>query len=177
MSPQQIHELIERTFLEYPQVYEHFDNLLKAHGQLSVTWMNLPSYKTFNVLACDFAVNISPEHFNEFCMPVLRKEAELFVHNVFHMDGPGVAKNVDAILTLPNLAAVQWTQGYGDDQPILQWVPLIKTIQEAGKSIIVDLQLDELDDFLKQVDPTGVMLWIPAEPDAQQDVLRRVARW
>jgi hypothetical protein len=129
------------------------------------------------VLGCDFAVNISPEHFEAFCMPVLRREAELFVHNVFHLDGPGVAKNIEAILTLPNLVAIQWTQGYGDDQPIMQWVPLIREIQEAGKSVIVDLQLDELDDLMQQLDPTGVMLWIPAEPDVQQDVIRKVARW
>jgi len=177
LSPQQVHRLMDLAFSEYAQVYQRFDRLLKAHRQLSVTWMNLPSYETFNVLGCDFAVNISPEHFEEFCMPVLRREAELFVHNVFHLDGPGVAKNIDAILTLPNVVAIQWTQGYGDDQPILQWVPLIQKIQEAGKSVIVDLQLDELDDLMQQLDPTGVMLWIPAEPDVQQDVIRKVARW
>lgn len=176
-SPRQAHKLMNLTFAEYARVYRHFDTLLKAHRQLSVTWMNLPSYETFNVLGCDFAVNISPTHFEEFCMPLLRKEAELFVRNVFHLDGPGVAKNIEAILTLPNVVAIQWAQGYGDDQPIMQWVPLIKRIQEAGKSVIVDLQLSELDDFMQQVDRTGVMLWISAQPDVQQDVIKRVAQW
>jgi hypothetical protein len=177
MHPQYVHRLMEMTFAEYPKVYEHFDVMLKANGQLSITWMNLPSYETFNVLACDFAVNISPDHFNEFCMPILRKEALSFEHNVFHLDGPGVAKNIDAILTLPNLVAVQWVQGYGCNRPILQWVPLIRTIQEAGKSVIVDLQLDELYEFMHQLDPQGIMLWIPAEQDVQRDVLRRVKCW
>jgi hypothetical protein len=151
--------------------------MLKSRGQLSVTWMNLPSYETFNVLACDFAVSVSPRHFDELCMPIIRKEAEGFVHNVFHMDGPGVAKNIDSILTLPNLAAVQWVQGYGENRPIMQWIPLIEKIQDAGKSVIVDLQMDELADFMKAVDPTGIMLWVPAEPDAQRDVLTKVGRW
>jgi hypothetical protein len=177
MHPQQVHKLMETTFAEYAKVYEHFDTMLKAHGQLSVTWMNLPSYESFNVLACDFAVNISTKHFNEFCMPILRQEALSFAHNVFHMDGPGVAKNIEAILTLPNLVAVQWVQGYGNNQPILQWVPLVRRIQEAGKSVIVDLQLSELDEFVRQVDPSGIMLWISAEPDVQRDVLRKVKHW
>lgn len=176
-NPDGIKTLIEMAFSQYPDVYEYFDGMLKQHDQLSVTWTNMPSFETFNVLACDFAVNISPDHFDEFCRPILRKEAELFTHNVFHMDGPGVAKNIDSILTLPDLAGIQWVQGYGKDKPIMQWIPLIEKIQAAGKSVIVDLQLDELDDFMGKVDPTGIMLWIPAEPKDQQDVLKRVKEW
>lgn len=175
--PDQLKRLIDLAFAEYPEVYRHFDRKLKAHGQLSVTWMNLPSYETFNVLACDFAVNISRDFFDEFCMPIQRKEAELYLHNVFHVDGPGVAKNIDSILTLPNLAAVQWVQGYGTHQPILQWIPLIDKIRAAGKSVVVDLQLDELDEFIKRVDPAGILLWVAAEPKDQAAVLDRVKRW
>jgi hypothetical protein len=177
MDPDGIRALIELEFGEYPDVYRHFDKVLKDHNQLSVTWMNLPSFETFNVLACDFAVNISPQHFDEFCMPIIRKEAELFTHNVFHVDGPGVAKNIDSILTLPNLAGVQWVQGYGQDKPIMQWIPLVEKVQQADKSIIVDLQLDELDEFMSKVDPTGIMLWIPAEPEDQHAILEKVSKW
>jgi hypothetical protein len=177
LNPDGITGLIQQAYSEYPDVYNYFDRKLKEHGQPSVTWMNLPSFQTFNVLACDFAVNISPEHFDRFCMPILWKEAEGFTHNVFHMDGPGVAKNIDSILSLPNLAGIQWVQGCGNDRPIMQWIPLVEKIQAAGKSVIVDLQLDELDGFMKKVDPTGVMLWIAAEPKAQRDVLAKVKAW
>ena len=177
MAPELLKALIEQVWTEYPMVYEHFDRKLKASGQLSVTWMNLPARQTFNVLACDFATLVSPEHFDEFCLPIIRKEAECFTHNVFHLDGPGVARNIDSILKLPNMPAIQWVQGYGDDAPIMQWLPLIEKIQAAGKSVIVDLQLDELDEFISKSDPTGVMLWIPAEPEDQQEVLDRVKRW
>ena len=177
VNPDGIKRLIELVFTEYADVFAHFDRTLKQHRQLSVTWMNLPSYETFNVLACDYAVNISPAHFDEFCMPILRKEAELFTHNVFHMDGPGVANHVDSIVSLPNLAAVQWVQGYGKDKPILQWIPLIEKIQAAGKSVVVDLEPEEIDEFVKRVDPTGIMIWTPAEPRDQAEVIQRVKRW
>jgi len=177
MDPEGIRNLIETAWREYPDIYSRFDKVLKDHGQLSVTWMNLPSFDTFNVLACDFAVNISPNHFDAFCLPILQKEAQRFKHNVFHMDGPGVAKNVDSILTLPNLVAVQWVQGYGKDQPIMQWIPLIEKIQTAGKSVIVDLQPDELDEFMAKVEPTGIMLWIAAEPKDQKAILQKVTNW
>ena len=177
MDPEGLKRLISAAFTEYAEVYSRFDATLKSHRQLSVTWMNLPSFETFNVLACDFAVNISPAHFDEFCLPVIRREAQCYVHNVFHVDGKGVAKNIDSILTLPNLAAIQWVQGYGIDQPILQWIPLIEKIQQAGKSVIVDLVLAELDAFMRQVDPAGIMLWINAEPEHQAEILRKVKHW
>ena len=157
-QPEPIKRLIDLAFTEYPDVYRQFDTVLKEHGQLSVTWMNLPSFETFNVLACDFATNVSTEHFNEFCMPVIRREAELFRHNVFHMDGPGVARHIDSILTLPNLVAVQWVQGYGRDKPIMQWVPLIQKIQQAGKSVVVDLELEEIDEERDEVIPKNTPL-------------------
>jgi len=177
MDPAGLHKLISAAFAEYAEVYSRFDATLKSHRQLSVTWMNLPSFETFNVLACDFAVNLSPAHFDEFCLPVLRREAECHVHNVFHVDGKGVAKNIDSILTLPNLAGIQWVQGYGIDQPILQWLPLIQKIQQAGKSVIVDLAPAELDAFMRRVDPTGIMLWINAGPEHQAQILNQVKRW
>ncbi|MCX6876199.1 MAG: hypothetical protein NTW21_20690 [Verrucomicrobia bacterium] len=177
MDPAGLKRLISAAFTEYAEVYSRFDATLKAHRQLSVTWMNLPSFDTFNVLACDFSVNLSPSHFDEFCLPVIRREAECYVHNVFHIDGKGVAKHLDSILTLPNLAGIQWVQGYGVDQPILQWLPLIEKIQQAGKSVIVDLAPRELADFMKRVDPTGIMLWINAEPEDQADILNQVKRW
>jgi len=177
MTPEPLKALIDLVWTEYLEVYEHFDRKLKTAGQLSVTWMNLPSPKKFNVLACDFATLISPEHFDEFCLPIIRREAECFPCNVFHLDGPGVAKNIDSILTLPNLKAVQWVQGYGDDAPIMQWLPLIEEIQAAGKSVIVDLKLDELDEFISKTDPIGIMLWIPAAPEDQEAVLERVKKW
>jgi len=176
-QPKELNELIDRAWREYPEVYQHFDRLLKSRGQPSATWMNLPSFETFNVLACDFATNISTEHFDEFCMPILQREAKLFRHNVFHVDGPGVARHIDSILTLPHLAAIQWVQGYGVHQPIMQWVPLIEKIQQAGKSLIVDLTMDELSPFMRAVDPTGIMLWVPAESSHQQQVLDMVLKW
>jgi len=177
LRPDPLKHLIDSVYEEFPQVYSHFDRILKEHGQLSVTWMNLPSFETFNVLACDFATHISPVHFEEFCVPHLRKEAKLCRHNVYHLDGPGVARHIDAILSLPNLQAIHWVQGYGIHESIMQWLPLIKQIQEAGKSVIVDLKMHELEEFMKNVDPTGIMLWIPAEPSEQKEILGRVSQW
>jgi hypothetical protein len=56
-------------------------------------------------------------------------------------------------------------------------VPLIKEIQ-VKRPVIVDLQPHELDDFMAQVRPEGIFLWVAATgEDEQQAILKRVARW
>jgi hypothetical protein len=51
-------------------------------------------------------------------------------------------------------------------QAIMQWVPLIKKVLAAGKSIIVDLQHSELEDFIAAMDsPKGIYLRIDSDDE------------
>jgi len=80
-------------------------------------------------------------------------------------------------LDIKEIQAFQWVQGMGLDMPIMQWVPLIKKIQDAGKSVIIDLQLNELEDFISSVDKKGIYLCIAADEDLQPDIIKRVEKW
>ena len=59
----------------------------------------------------------------------------------------------------------------------MQWLPLIKRIQAAGKSVVVDLQLSELEEFIGHMDPKGLLLCIAAEESIQPEVIKRVEKW
>ena len=61
--------------------------------------------------------------------------------------------------------------------PIMQWVPFIKKIQSAGKSVVVDLRLEELEDFIAAMDPRGLLLCIAADEKIQPDILKRIEKW
>ena len=52
-----------------------------------------------------------------------------------------------------------------------------QAIQAAGKSVLVDLQLAELEEFIENMDPKGLMLCIAADETIQPDVIRRVEKW
>ena len=126
----------------FSTVYDHFDALLKGHRQPSVTWMGIPSFGKMHIPSCDFASDdLAALVFEQFALPALLEEVQHMTHNIFHVDGKGVARHLDAILELPNLQAIQWVQGVGDDLPIMQWLPLIRRVQAAGKSVVVDLSL------------------------------------
>ena len=97
--------------------------------------------------------------------------------NVFHVDGKGMLRHLDVLLSIPQIQAIQWVQGVGDDLPIQQWLPVIRKIQDAGKGAIVDLQLDELEPFVAAMKPDGLYLCIPAEEQDQLDILKRLEKW
>ena len=71
-------------------------------------------------------------------------------------------RHLDRILEIPQIHAIQWVQGVGADLPILQWLPVIKKIQAAGKGVVVDLQLDELEPFIAAMKPDGLFLCLAA---------------
>jgi len=131
-----------------------------------------------HIPSCDFAAMISPRHFKQFALPALLYEVQHMTHNIFHVDGKGVARHLDTILQMPNVQAIQWVQGMGDDLPIMQWVPLIKRIQAAGKSVVVDLSPAELEDFIGAVQPQGIFLTMASEDEAEERaILNRITRW
>ena len=177
-APDFVNELIKRVSIPFYEVMDAFHKKLKAHHQLSVTWMQIPSYETLHIPSCDLGAMISRKMFDEFALPEIQEEVKHFTHNIFHVDGKDVAKHLDALLDIPQIQAYQWVQGVGLDKPILQWVRLIKRIQAAGKSVVVDLAREELEAFMEAVRPEGILLCID-EPDrdAQQAIITKLLSW
>jgi hypothetical protein len=158
-------------------VFDHYDDVLKGQGLPSVTWMGIPSRGKMHIPSCDFSALTSSETFCEFYFPSLQREVRHMTHNIFHVDGVGVLHHLDYILDLSEIQAIQWVQGVGGDLPILQWLRVIKRIQTAGKGVVVDLQLSELEPFIAAMKPDGLYLCIAADEKVQPDILNRLAKW
>lgn len=177
-DPEDVQKLIDLTIRDFRGVYDHFDQKLKARDQLSVTWMGIPSFEKMHIPSCDFSAMISPKQYEEFCLPVLRREVREMAHNVYHLDGKDALRHLDIILSVPEITAVQWVPGMGDDKLIMQWIPIIERIRAAGKSVVVDLTPGELEQFISAIRPEGLFLCINAEGDeTQQSIIERVSRW
>ena len=177
-SPDQVRKLAELAVADFETIYDHFDNMLKEHNQLSVSWMGIPSYGRMHIPSCDFSTMISPAFFREYGLPILQREVQTMTHNIFHVDGKGVARHLDAILGVPEVHALQWVQGVGDDFPIMQWVPFLRELQAKKVPTIVDLNKRELDAFMEAMEPNGLFLWIATEnEDEEFEILKRIAKW
>jgi hypothetical protein len=177
-DPEEVKKALKIASADFHKVYDYFDEMLKQENQLSVTWMEIPSFGKMHIPSCDFAAMISTSQFIEFCLPFLQEEVKPMTHNIFHMDGKGVARHLDVILEIPEIQAIQWVQGVNEDKPIMQWIPLIQKIQAAGKSVVVDLEMTELEDFIGATKPEGLLLCIPSNNDKEKEaILKRVAKW
>jgi hypothetical protein len=176
-NPQRVHEMLDLANRSFLPVFDHFDSTLKAHGHLSVTWMGIPSRGKMHIPSCDFTAMTSTKDFCEYYLPSMRNEVRHMTHNIFHVDGKGMLRHLDLILSVPQIHAIQWVQGVGDDLSIQQWLPVIRKIQSAGKGVVVDLQLNELEPFIAAMKPDGLYLCIPAEEQDQPDILRRLENW
>ncbi len=175
--PAEVKKLIDIAVADFEKIFDHFDAMLKTKKQLSASWMGIPSFGKMHIPSCDFSALISNDFFVEFSLPVLQREVKHASHNIYHMDGKGVAKHLDIILEQPEVHAIQWVQGVGSDQPILQWIPLIKKMQ-AKKPVIVDLQKHELEAFIELMDPKGIFLWLAADNEEEEKaILKRIKKW
>lgn len=178
LAPEQVKRMMEIAYADFHMIFDHFDAILKAANQPSTCWIGLPSFGKFHVPSCDFSAMISPDHFAEFSLPILEREVKPMDHVVYHVDGRGVATHLDHILSVPEVQGIQWVQEMGVHRAIMQWVPLIQRIQAAGKGVIVDLQVDELEDFISAVDPQGIFLWVGTEDeDEQLAIIKRLEQW
>lgn len=177
-NPEQVRYLADLAIKDFETIYDHFDAMLKENGQLSVSWMGIPSFGRMHIPSCDFSALISQDFFNEFGLPILQQETKTMTHNIFHVDGQGVAKHLEAILSVPEIHAIQWVQGVGDEYPIMQWVSLIKELQARELPVIVDLSAEDLNDFMDVMDPIGLYLWVATENEQQEtDILKRIGKW
>lgn len=177
-DPDEVKEITKKCFEPFFALMDSFHQKLFANKQLSVTWMQIPSYEGMHIPSCDLGSMMSPEMFKEFSLPYVKKEVTHFKHNIFHVDGKGVARQLESLLAIPEIQAFQWVQGVGNDRPIMQWVSLIRRIQAAGKSVLVDLHLSELEPFMEAVRPEGIMLCMDeATPEIQLLVLKKLLTW
>ncbi|MDC7233539.1 MAG: hypothetical protein PQJ58_09925 [Spirochaetales bacterium] len=178
LDPGLLKELIRLGTEGFQDIYDHFHSILSAAGQPSANWMGIPSAGKLHIPSNDFSALIGNELFDEYCLPILQKEVKPMDTNIFHLDGKGVANHLDSILSVPEIDAIQWVQGVGEDQPIMQWVPLFKKLQDAGMPVIADVAVDELEDFMAAVRPEGIFLWVGAESDEEEErILDRLLHW
>jgi len=177
MEPESLGPLVDLSVRDFHRIFDHFDALLKSAAQPSATWINIPCAGKLHIPSCDVASMISTAHFEQFSLPQLLCELQGMDRAVYHVDGKGVARHLDVILAQPQIQAIQWVQGLGEDWPILQWVPLLRRILDAGKSVIVDVPIKELDEFMARMPREGVFLCLGVEEGQELGVIRRVERW
>ncbi|MCK9410807.1 MAG: hypothetical protein M0Q53_00805 [Prolixibacteraceae bacterium] len=179
LEPDKVKILIGKSMEHFEEVYDDFDRMIKSAGMPSANWMNIPIPNgRMHIPSCDFAFMISQDDYNTFGIPILKKEVLTKTHNIFHVDGKGVANHIDSILGVPQIQAIQWVQGMGDDYPIMQHLDFIRYVQSKKKGIIVDLAKEDLDEYMELMSPNHTFLWIATNCEEEEfEIMKKVEKW
>lgn len=178
MDPENTKKLMDLSTAHFLEVYNEYDTILKEHNMPSGTWMNIPVNGRMHIPSADFSFMISPADYIKWGLPILEQEVKTMTHNVYHVDGKGVANHIDAILSVPEIQCIQWVQGMGDDYPIMQHLDFIRYVQSRKKSIIVDLAKEDLDEYMEVMSPDHTFLWIATNFEEEEyDIMKRVEKW
>jgi hypothetical protein len=145
-------------------VFERIYEVINLDGEMAFCYFSLWAPGRMAKLQSDISTMISPAHFRRFVVPFIAEQSRRLDFSLYHLDGVGAMRHLDAILEIEGLDAVQWTPGAGEPQggdP--RWFDLYRRIRAAGKSIMACwVELDELAPLLDAVGPSGTSVLVHA---------------
>ena len=177
-SPQEVKKLLSHVTGIYLRVFDFFCDKLQAAGQAISSWPGIVSSRRWYVPSNDFSCMISKEMFDEFFLDGIAAECRHTQASIYHLDGPGALRHLDSLLAIPELNAIQWVPGAGQGRAV-DWLPVYKKCQAAGKGLQIGLEVDEWDVIQQELRPEGLWLRIhgirsSSEADA---LLRQATKW
>jgi hypothetical protein len=144
---------INRAWYEYWQACVGITHQAGGYFFWMGIWSDLPATD----LQSDFSIMLAPDMFDDYFLPFIAEQTEMVPRTIYHLDGPGAIRHLDSLLDLPNLDGIQWVPGAGA-KPAVEWIPLLKRIQEAGKLVYVYCESTHVQTLLEELSPAGLML-------------------
>jgi hypothetical protein len=177
-QPERVKAASEDVLVACLYTYDEYYKLLEPEHYGSVGWLQAcwgPGRT--NVIQCDYLAFVSPRIAEEFIMPSLAVEARAFDHCVYHLDGPEALPSLDLLLEIPEIQAIQWVQGDGHSS-MPQWIPLIRRIQKAGKSVVCGAWPHEIQMLMEELNPEGLLLITHVSSELEARVLiEQIGKW
>lgn len=179
-SPDFVKAELAASLPEALGAYDHFYAMLRAGGSLACSWMgSLFGEGRFYIPSNDFSCLVSPAMFEEFFLEGIRAECRHYDQSIYHLDGPQALRHLDMLLQIPELDAVQWVEGTGNEG-FARWAGVYRRIQAAGKALELHCTLAELPLVFEALRPEGVWFSYIQGVDCEDTanaVLKRVAAW
>ena len=163
----------------YFRIFDSFyQKLSVANKQATTCWAGIVSSQKWYVPSNDFSCMVSKEMFDEVFLPGIEEECQFYGNSIYHLDGPDALRNLDSLLEIKELNAIQWIFGAGNGRPG-DWLDVYKKCQAANKGIQIYLNIDELDVIMENLDPHGVWLGVygASNQEEAEAVVRKVAKW
>lgn len=136
-EPETVKEYLKAIEDSYMDFYNAFyDEVKNENGECCYTAFSLWAPDKCAKIQCDFSCLLSPNQFDEFILPSLRRQTEEIPYTMYHLDGKDAVKHLDSIMKLDKLNALQWTPGAGEaDGGDEKWYGIYDKVMDSGKSL------------------------------------------
>ncbi len=158
MAPEALEEQLQKVNDIYFEVFDKIYDIIREGDEMAFCYFSIWGPGKVSKLQSDISIMISEEDYRRFVQPYIRQQCQKIDYTLYHLDGVGAQRHLDAILEIDELNAIQWTPGVGEPQggdPC--WYDLYKRILSAGKSIMPCwVTLEELQPLLDNVGADGL---------------------
>ena len=178
--PYEIQSLCERVTNDFLQVYDIFHEKLTAAGMPSTSWCPATCKGKYHIPSNDFSCMISDRTFEELFIPGIIRECQHMDRCIYHLDGPQALRYLDRLLEIPEIHAIQWVPGSGQEY-WANWFEVYQRIQSKKKALqILSIPAEDLNLLFDVLQPEGVWLSHISGISNQQEataVLGKIAQW
>ncbi len=174
----EVKALMARIEEDYYKVYNQFYEKLRAAGQPITSWLTLMYDGRYYIPSNDFSIMVSKRMFDDVFLPGIQRECQFLDRSIYHLDGPGAIRHLDSLLSIPELNAIQFVPGSGNED-FERWIGLYQKIQKAGKGIQVICNFNEVGHVMDTLDPHGLFIYCSGVPnrEAGLELLKRLEKW
>lgn len=165
---------LDAIYLAWHQAFSLLWDSVSPYQAGLVHWLTLWSNQPYYVAECDFNYMISPRDFQELFLPDIVRRAKTVGRAIFHLDGPGAARHIDALLDEPAITAIQYVTGAGNSG--FKKLEMLKKIQARGKPLMVTLyDPQEVVPLARELEPRGLAFLIDfSSPEEMAHVYREL---
>ena len=172
--PEALERAADQVTTVWLRCYDELHRLTSRFQPGSACWDGTWSPGRMYVPQSDVSAMLGPRDFRRHDIPRLRRICGAMDHTVYHLDGPDAVRHLDSLLELPALNAIQWIPGAGRGS-LRQWVPLLKRIQDGGKSVLCYPGPDDVETLMRQLRPEGLGICCTARDEDEAKALERLA--
>jgi hypothetical protein len=160
----------------YFEVFDRLYDIINDEGEMAFCYFSIWAPGKCSKLQSDISTMFSEDDFRRFAQPYLREQCRRIPYTLYHLDGVGAMRHLDALLEIEELSAVQWTPGVGQPQggdPC--WYPLYRRILAGGKSVMANwVTLPELRPLLDNLGGNGLHLSLDFTSEAEVEQAMRI---
>lgn len=165
---------MDAIHLAWHKAFQLMWDTVSNRGSGLIHWLTLWSDVPYYVPECDFNYMISPRDFQELLLPDIVRRCKTVGRAIFHLDGPGATRHIDALLDEPSITAIQYVTGAGNSG--FKKLDMLKKIQARKKPLQVTLyDPAEVVPLARELKPQGLAFLIDfASPDQMMQVYREL---